>query len=97
MTEEQLRALGWSAAEAKQIMALPIDTRYFDLDDLPLSVTARWNDDYPMGLEVRAWHGSSSRPYPTERWWEARFLKAMPQIDRREFDDLRALIAEFAA
>ena len=64
MNEAQLRALGCSAAKAKQIMALPIETRYFDLEDLPISVTALWkNGRKAIGIiELRAWAGSRSWP-----------------------------------
>jgi hypothetical protein len=57
--------------------------RYFEVDDLPISA---------VGRSARIWFGSSSRPLP----WSEVFLKAT-EISREEFDDLRALAAEFAA
>jgi hypothetical protein len=78
-TEAQLRELGWSAAEAKEIAALPVTVRFFDYENCPLSAAARWYRDYPMDLEVRAWQGSSSWPYPEESWWRQHFLAASPR------------------
>jgi hypothetical protein len=39
----ELLEQGWSAAEAKEIAALPVELRYFDVgDDVPVTITARW-------------------------------------------------------
>jgi hypothetical protein len=96
MDARELRALGWSAANANAIAALPVETRYFEVgDEVPVSITARWMPgeygDYPIGAEVRAWAGSRSWPYPLGE--SLGFIKPSTPISRAEFDELRWMIA----
>jgi hypothetical protein len=92
METRELRALGWSAADGERIAASPVTVRWFEYEDLPISVTARWVEGHPFGDETLAWRGSSSWPFPL-----ADVLFKSTRIDRAEFDELRRLEAEVSS